>query len=696
MIPSAQHLLDLILPSLESLGLWSYWLIGLASLLEAFFVTGIVLPGSLVVDMGGVLVHRGALDFIDLAWFVAIGSLIGSELSFRLGQFGRNRHIARLDPQKSPAFRRATALFERHGALAILLGRFSGPVAGIMPFVAALSGMEHRRFLMWSAIGAVPYALVHLAIGYGLGEVLNRMGPLTTRIALALAAAAVLLAMLWYIVNRIFRSLPFLRSVLSSAFEGALRDPHVVNWAGRHPTLSGFIARRFDPTHFVGRPLTLMAIAMSYVVAVYIGSVLDLLRDNQVVQADTRLASLIHAFQTPGAIRVAAHVTALGDWRVVAALMVGLLAWLALRGQKALVLGLATAVAGDLVTVPLLKAAFARPRPEFAYFVETSGSFPSGHAAISVAFYGFAAYALWRTGVLRPAVAALAVVTLAFAIGLSRIYLIEHYLSDVLNGYLVGVLWLLAGVAVAELMAMGATVRPRAPNWAAALPLAIAIMAAGWFTATYDKARSIPFGPPPTEMVAQVQPLFSNGQASSVTETLLGTPQEPINIVLIAQDRATLGAAMTRAGWDEAVSPRVGPLVQAALLAWTNQPDPTAPVTPYFWEGNPNDLAYQRPDAADTLRRRHHVRLWETRFATSDGRQVFVGSASFDDGLKWGLTHHISPDLDAERARLVDDLMASTPGATAQPFQITSVRTGQDLFGDPWFTDGKAVLVTLP
>jgi hypothetical protein len=140
--------------------------------------------------------------------------------------------------------------------------------------------------------------------------------------------------------------------VLSSAFDGALRDPHVVAWAGRHPALSRFIAQRFDATHFVGRPLTMMAIAMSYVLVVYIGSVLDLLRDNQVVQADTRLASLIHAFQTPGAIRVAAHVTALGDWRVVALLMVGLLAWLALRGQKALVLGLCTAVKGSLCTAP--------------------------------------------------------------------------------------------------------------------------------------------------------------------------------------------------------------------------------------------------------------------------------------------------------------------------------------------------------
>ena len=71
--------IDQILPSLQSLGLWSYWIIGFASAFEAFFLTGVITPGTLVVDLGGVLVERGMLDFFDLVWFVAIGSLLGGE-----------------------------------------------------------------------------------------------------------------------------------------------------------------------------------------------------------------------------------------------------------------------------------------------------------------------------------------------------------------------------------------------------------------------------------------------------------------------------------------------------------------------------------------------------------------------------------------------------------------------------------------
>ncbi len=65
-IPGVQALTDFLLPSLEAMGLLAYWVVGAASLLEAFFVTGIILPGSIIVDLGGVLVHRGLLDFFDL------------------------------------------------------------------------------------------------------------------------------------------------------------------------------------------------------------------------------------------------------------------------------------------------------------------------------------------------------------------------------------------------------------------------------------------------------------------------------------------------------------------------------------------------------------------------------------------------------------------------------------------------------
>ena len=99
--------LDQILPSIQALGIFGYWLIGLGSLLEAFFLTGVIVPGTLIVDAGGILVQRGLLDFFDLAWFVAFGSILGSELSYWTGKLAMNRLPGRRRIGDSAAFSRA-------------------------------------------------------------------------------------------------------------------------------------------------------------------------------------------------------------------------------------------------------------------------------------------------------------------------------------------------------------------------------------------------------------------------------------------------------------------------------------------------------------------------------------------------------------------------------------------------------------
>ena len=144
-----------------------------AALFEAFFLTGVVFPGSILVDLGGVLVHRGMLDFVDLLWFVVIGSWIGSYCSLWFGQrFAAGKGVKqRFDPSGSPTFCKALSQFQRHGVLAVLLGRFSGPVAGLVLFAAGLAGMRRRRFLAISAIGAVPYTVVHVTLVYRASEV---------------------------------------------------------------------------------------------------------------------------------------------------------------------------------------------------------------------------------------------------------------------------------------------------------------------------------------------------------------------------------------------------------------------------------------------------------------------------------------------------------------------------------------------
>ncbi|HHS94294.1 MAG TPA: phosphatase PAP2 family protein, partial [Rhodobacterales bacterium] len=299
---------------------------------------------------------------------------------------------------------------------------------------------------------------------------------------------------------------------------------------------------------------------------------------------------------------------------------------------------------------------------------------------------------------LGPIKAALFAVTLAFLIGLSRLYLIEHFLSDVVNGWLVGALWMLIGIAVAEWWrATGPRPTLPAPRSLTlpALASALLIGLAGWQVADYDKARNVVVPVITDQAVTDIAQLFASAAAPNETESVFGNPLEPINVILLAPDEAAVKAAMAQAGWTEALKPTVSALTSAGLAALTNSADNDAPVTPYFWQAQPNDFAYQKPTADKSLRKRHHVRFWRSRYVTPEGLRLFVAAASFDDGLDWQLLHHIDPNIDAERDQIVADLTAAGTVASTQRLAISKPRLGQSVAGDPWFTDGKAAVVTL-
>ncbi|MGN6402422.1 MAG: phosphatase PAP2 family protein [Flavisolibacter sp.] len=99
----------------------------------------------------------------------------------------------------------------------------------------------------------------------------------------------------------------------------------------------------------------------------------------------------------------------------------------------------------SLALMFILKHLFNRPRPSIPLLYEAKGlSFPSGHALMSITFYGLLIYIVFKTFRNEKAKWTLIIflLLLIFIIGFTRIYLRVHYTTDVIAGYCMGFLWL--------------------------------------------------------------------------------------------------------------------------------------------------------------------------------------------------------------------------------------------------------------
>lgn len=131
--------------------------------------------------------------------------------------------------------------------------------------------------------------------------------------------------------------------------------------------------------------------------------------------------------------------------------LVLLIFYLFIRKNRKLTIRILALALSSLSLMFLLKLSFQRSRPEIPLLEKVSGfSFPSGHALMSVAFYGLLIYIVWNEIKTRWLRTLLVVIFsfLIFLIGLSRIYLRVHYASDVMAGFAVGFGWLLLSLWV--------------------------------------------------------------------------------------------------------------------------------------------------------------------------------------------------------------------------------------------------------
>jgi hypothetical protein len=175
------------------------------------------------------------------------------------------------------------------------------------------------------------------------------------------------------------------------------------------------------------------------------------------------------------------------------------------------------------------------------------------------------------------------------------------------------------------------------------------------------------------------------------TGTVLG---DPFNVLLLGTT-SEIDSAFRAAGWLRAQKRSVLTVTREITAAIASRPAITAPVSTQYFEGRPQDLAYEL--AGPNVRIRHHIRIW----LLDSLSLVWVGAANKDVGVifkPWEpqATHRIESHIDWERDRVAHDLEASGCGDLLDYMSLPgAVTAARNVSGQKVVSDGRTVVVRL-
>lgn len=187
----AEKIVQFLQPAFGSAG---YAILAAGVLAERSVFLGLVVPGDLILALGGVYASRGRLEL----WLVIVVGILaataGESIGYWLGRrYGRGfiSHIPlvrRLDSRLSEAER----YFRRHGGVTVALGRYATAAGAFVPFTAGVARMPYRRFLLFDVPAIAAWAAGIALFGYFFGQHLRFIDKVLSRFGYAVLGAVVL------------------------------------------------------------------------------------------------------------------------------------------------------------------------------------------------------------------------------------------------------------------------------------------------------------------------------------------------------------------------------------------------------------------------------------------------------------------------------------------------------------------------
>jgi membrane-associated protein len=199
MLGLIQEIVDWVGPAFTVAG---YWIIAAIVVMERSIFLGLIVPGDIVMALGGVYAAQGDLDLLGVMVVGFLASAAGESIGYWLGHRHGVGLVSRL-PFGDRLKRRLEAgkkHFREHGALTVAFGRYATGAGSFIPFIVGAGDMPYRKFVAVDLAAIAVWAVGVALVGYLLGSNLELVDSILTNfgwIMLGLLVLAVGGRLLW-------------------------------------------------------------------------------------------------------------------------------------------------------------------------------------------------------------------------------------------------------------------------------------------------------------------------------------------------------------------------------------------------------------------------------------------------------------------------------------------------------------------
>ena len=179
-----------------------YPVLGLLVGLES---AGIPLPGETALVAGSALAKNGGLEIEVVIAVAAAAAIIGDSAGYAVSRrYGRRllTRPGRTQARRMDVLTRGEAFFDRHGPKAVFFGRWITGLRVWASWLAGITHMPYRQFLMWNALGGITWAITIGVLGYIVGTAAERVVERAGLGAAILIGVLAIAALIYFHVRR--------------------------------------------------------------------------------------------------------------------------------------------------------------------------------------------------------------------------------------------------------------------------------------------------------------------------------------------------------------------------------------------------------------------------------------------------------------------------------------------------------------